>query len=156
MNRIRITLLIKSCLLIAFLLLILPGTKAQTPKIFEATDQQNILKLLEDQRLAWNRGDIVEYMRGYWKSDSLVFIGKRGPNYGWQNTLDNYRKGYPDKKTMGFLTFDIREIRILDKENAFVVGAWHLKRDADEPHGFFTLLLKKIEGEWKVVADHSS
>ena len=121
-----------------------------------AQKKEAVLKVLEVQRIAWNNGDLKEYMQGYWKSDSLVFIGKSGPRYGWQQTLDTYKKGYPDKKSMGFLTFDIMEIRVLGKENAFVVGAWHLKREADDPHGFFTLLLKKVKGQWKIVADHSS
>jgi ketosteroid isomerase-like protein len=115
-----------------------------------------ILKLLEDQRQAWNRGDINEYMQGYNQSDSLLFVGKSGPQYGWINTLNNYKKSYPDKSAMGYLSFDIKEIKMISADHAFVLGAWHLKREKDEPKGYFTLLVKKIKGEWKVIADHSS
>lgn len=119
-------------------------------------DKILILNLLEDQRQAWNKGDIVEYMQGYLKSDSLLFVGKNGPKYGWDNTLANYKKSYPDQKAMGFLSFDIKEVRLISADHAFVLGAWHLKREKDEPKGFFTLILKEINGEWKVIADHSS
>ena len=119
-------------------------------------DKTAILKVLEDQRLAWNRGDLDGYMQGYWHSDSLLFVGKSGPKYGWQTTLDNYKKGYPDKAAMGQLTFDILKVDLLDKTNAFVLGAWNLKREKDAPGGYFTLLLRKIKGAWLVVADHSS
>ena len=146
----------KNCIITIGLLLISIGLYAQSIKSFKSADQQIIVKILEDQRVAWNQGDINEFMQVYWKSDSLVFLGRNGPKYGWQNTLDNYKKSYPDKKTMGLLIFNIHEIRILSKGNAFVVGAWMLKRETDEPNGFFTLLLKKIKGEWKIVADHSS
>jgi ketosteroid isomerase-like protein len=118
--------------------------------------EKEIKALLEKQRQDWNNGDITAYMQGYWKSDSLLFVGKSGPKYGWQNTLENYQKGYPDKTAMGFLTFDIKEIKIIDATHAFVLGAWHLKRDKDEPQGFFTLLLQKFESGWKVIVDHSS
>jgi ketosteroid isomerase-like protein len=121
-----------------------------------AQDKNAILKVLESQRQAWNRGDLEAYMQGYWHSDSLLFIGKSGPKYGWQTTLDNYKKGYPDKAAMGQLGFDILRVELLDKANAFVVGAWHLQREKDAPGGYFTLLLRKLKGEWKVVADHSS
>jgi ketosteroid isomerase-like protein len=119
-------------------------------------DRVLILKLLEDQRQAWNRGDLVEYMQGYSKSDSLLFVGKSGPKYGWETTLANYKKGYPDKKAMGLLSFDIKEVRMISADYAFVLGAWHLKRENDDPKGYFTLIVKKIRGEWKVIADHSS
>ena len=121
-----------------------------------AQDQKAITNLLEKQRLAWNRGDLDGYMQGYWKSDSLLFVGKTGPKYGWKTTLENYKKNYPDDSAMGTLTFNILQINIIDIKNAFVLGAWHLKRYKDEPEGFFTLWLKRIRGEWKIVADHSS
>jgi ketosteroid isomerase-like protein len=121
-----------------------------------AHDRTAILKVLEDQRQGWNKGDMDAYMQGYWKSDSLLFVGKNGPTYGWQKTLDNYKKGYPDKNAMGFLTFGIKKVEFLSKDGAFVLGSWNLKREKDEPKGYFTLLLRKIDGQWKVVADHSS
>lgn len=121
-----------------------------------AQDRTAILKVLEDQRQGWNKGDMDAYMQGYWKSDSLLFVGKNGPTYGWQKTLDNYKKGYPDKSAMGFLTFGIKKVEFLSKDRAFVLGSWNLKREKDEPKGYFTLLLRKISGQWKVVADHSS
>ena len=51
-----------------------------------AQDKQAILKLMNDQQTAWNNGDIETFMQGYWKSDSLVFVGKATPLYGWQST----------------------------------------------------------------------
>ncbi len=121
-----------------------------------AQDKKLIIDLLEQQRKDWNNGDLKQFMQGYWQSDSLLFVGKNGPNYGWEQTLKNYEKGYPNKAAMGFLYFDIKEVRLLNSDNAFVLGGWRLKREKDEPKGFFTLLLRKVKGEWKVVADHSS
>ena len=118
--------------------------------------EKEIRNLLEQQRLDWNKGNLEAYMQGYWKSDSLLFVGKNGAKYGWKNTLDNYKKGYPDKATMGFLTFDIKEIKMIDATHAFVLGAWNLKREKDEPKGYFTLLVQKFESEWKIIVDHSS
>ena len=121
-----------------------------------ANDKQAILNLLEKQRGDWNKGDVEAFMQGYEKSDSLLFVGKNGPTYGWQKTLDNYKKGYPDKSAMGFLVFGIKKVDFLKPDLAFVLGSWNVKREKDELKGYFTLLIKKIEGEWKVVADHSS
>ncbi|MES2277827.1 MAG: DUF4440 domain-containing protein [Bacteroidota bacterium] len=132
------------CLLLVFNV----GLKAQ--------DKQAILKVMDTQRLAWNQGDITAFMQTYWHSDSLMFVGKNGPQYGWQKTFDNYKKSYPDKAAMGTLTFDIVKVDLLDKTNAFVLGAWHLKREKDAPGGYFTLWFKKINGVWMIVVDHTS
>ncbi|MEY3678170.1 MAG: hypothetical protein RI924_311 [Bacteroidota bacterium] len=125
-------------------------------QVARAQDVEQVKQVLEQQRLAWNRGDLEAYMKGYWNNEALLFVGKNGPRYGWRQTLENYRTSYPDKEAMGILTFDIREVRLIADDHAFVLGAWHLKRAKDEPEGFFTLLVRKIEGEWLVVADHSS
>jgi ketosteroid isomerase-like protein len=121
-----------------------------------AQDKEAIIKVLEYQRVAWNNGDIDGFMQGYWKSDSLMFIGKDAPLYGWQNTIDRYKTAYPDKAAMGQLAFDIMQVKVLDANNAFVLGGWHLQRDNDAPGGYFTLWFRKIKGEWKIVCDHTS
>ena len=121
-----------------------------------ANDKQSILNLLEKQRADWNKGDVEAFMQGYEKSDSLLFVGKNGPTYGWQKTLDNYKKRDPDKSAMGFLVFGIKKVDFLKPDLAFVLGSWNVKREKDELKGYFTLLIKKIECVWKVVAVHSS
>ena len=118
--------------------------------------ETEIRRLLATQTESWNRGDVEGFMQTYWKSDSLMFIGKKGVVRGWQQTLDNYKKGYPDTAAMGKLSFDIVEVKPLSKEYAFVVGKWMLKRSIGDVSGHYTLLLRRIKGQWKIVADHSS
>ena len=138
---------------IIILLLLSVAMNARAQK---TTDKQAILNLLEQQRGDWNKGDLEAFMQGYWKSDSLLFVGESGPTYGWQKTLDNYKKGYPDKASMGVLTFGIKKVELITKDRAFVLGSWNVKSEKEELKGFFTLLLRKIEGVWKVIVDHSS
>jgi ketosteroid isomerase-like protein len=118
--------------------------------------EMEIRQLLSVQTKCWNRGDVEGFMQTYWKSDSLMFIGSKGVVRGWQQTLDNYKKGYPDTATMGKLSFDIIQIKPLSDEYAFVVGKWMLKRSIGDVGGHYTLFLRRINGEWKIVADHSS
>jgi hypothetical protein len=124
----------KKLILICFLLLALSFQ-------LRAQDKQAILKVLETQRTAWNNGDIPQFMQSYWKSDSLMFVGKSGVTYGWQQTLEHYQKGYPDKAAMGVLSFNILKVDILDPTNAFVLGGWNLKREKDAPGGLLYLMV---------------
>lgn len=121
-----------------------------------STDDAAIRTLLARQEAAWNRGDLEGFMQGYWKSDSLMFIGKNGFTYGWNATLSNYRKGYPDTAHMGQLRFELVSLNRLSATAYFVAGKWVLTRSAGNIGGAFTLLFRKQGGQWYIVADHSS
>jgi hypothetical protein len=135
----------------AFLLLLGGSLFAQS-----SSDEAAIRQLLARQSADWNRGDIDNFMKGYWENDSLMFIGKSGVTYGWQNTLNNYKKGYPDTASMGKLTFTLLHLKPLSKDYYAVTGKWFLKRSIGDVGGHFTLLLRKIKKTWVIVADHSS
>lgn len=124
----------------------------------EAQDKnaKKILAILEKQDAAWNRGDIDAFMEGYWESDSLKFIGKSGVTYGYTNTLNNYKKGYPDTAAMGKLNFHIIKVEKLSTRYYSVVGKWFLKRSIGDVGGHYTLLFRRIKGKWVIVQDHSS
>ncbi|HSN62218.1 MAG TPA: DUF4440 domain-containing protein [Ferruginibacter sp.] len=119
-------------------------------------DEQQILNAISTQKNAWNNGDLNRFMETYWHNDSLMFIGKSGVTYGWQNTLNNYKKGYPDTASMGKLDFDILHVKRLSVLYFSVVGKWHLTRSIGNVGGHFTLLFKKIKNKWLIVSDHSS
>ncbi len=126
-------------------------------KVFtQSTDENAIRQLLDQQTDAWNRGDIENFMKGYWENDSLMFVGKSGVTYGWANTLKNYKKGYPDTAAMGKLSFDYIKIKRLSKKYYFVVGKWYLKRSIGDIGGHYNLLFEKINGQWVIIIDHSS
>lgn len=120
-------------------------------------NEQQILAILDAQTKYWNAGDLENFMKGYWKSDSLMFIGKSGVTYGYNNTLENYKKGYPSRDAMGILKFNILKVEKISAEAYFVVGKWYLTREkVGDVGGHYTLLFKKIKDEWVIVADHSS
>jgi hypothetical protein len=123
---------------------------------FAKGDEQQIKLMLLNQVTEWNKGNISGYMKGYWESDSLVFIGKSGPTYGYNSTLQRYKKAYPDKDAMGTLTSTVLSLKRLSSEYYFVIGKWELERKAGNLSGSYTLLLKKIKGKWVIINDHSS
>jgi ketosteroid isomerase-like protein len=122
----------------------------------QSPDEVSVKKILNDQSAAWNRGDIEGFMHGYWENDSLMFIGKSGVTYGWHKTLDNYKRNYPDTVSMGKLAFTIISTKSLSPEYFHVIGKWHLHRSIGDLEGHFTLLFRKINGQWVIIDDHSS
>jgi hypothetical protein len=119
-------------------------------------DEKKILQILDNQSKAWNRGDLDSFMKGYWENDSLMYIGKNGVTYGYAQTLASYKKNYGDTARMGKLTFHILHVKKLSSEYYQVVGQWFLKRSAGDVGGHYTLLFRKIKGEWVIISDHSS
>lgn len=122
----------------------------------QTKDELLIRNAMLEQERAWNGGDIEKFMEPYWMSDSLMFIGKSGVTYGWQNTLNNYKKGYPDSAAMGKLKFEILHIKRLSVLYFSVVGKWQLTRSIGDVGGHFTLLFRKIKNKWVIISDHSS
>lgn len=126
------------------------------PATFSDEDKTAILQTLQDQQGAWNEGNVEKFMDGYWRSDSLQFIGKDEINYGWQTTLDNYRKNYPDTAAMGKLRFEILRVNPVSSDAAFLTGKFFLARTIGDLNGIFTLVIRKINGKWLVVYDHTA
>ena len=119
-------------------------------------DEKEVRKILATQNEAWNRGEVDAFMVGYWENDSLMFIGSSGITYGYQNTLANYKKRYPDTAAMGKLTFTLIETKQLSSEYFHVTGKWNLQRSIGDISGHFTLVFRKINGKWVIISDHSS
>ncbi len=122
----------------------------------QSKDEISIHKVLDEQTSAWNQGKLEAFMQGYWRNDSLMFIGKTGITWGWQRTLDHYKRSYPDTTAMGKLSFDIIVVKKLSSEYFYVAGKWMLARGIGNLSGYYNLLFKKINGQWLIISDHSS
>lgn len=140
----------KKLLLLLFLITTL-NVISQT----EAADKEAILSVLKAQEKAWNQFDLEGYMQGYWKSDSLKFYGSKGLTKGWEKTLENYKKGYPSKEYTGTLKFTVDAITKIEENSYHVLGQYHLVRNVGNANGVFLIIFKKMEGEWRIVADMS-
>jgi ketosteroid isomerase-like protein len=115
---------------------------------------QNVMKL---QEKAWNNFDIDGFMKYYWNNDSLMFVGSKSITYGWKQTLANYKKSYSSKELMGVLEFTNLKFDVFTKEVVTVVGKWLITRnDGTTIGGHYSLLWKKIGGDWVIVRDHTS
>lgn len=122
-----------------------------------ADDEKDIRQVLDDQAVAWNKGDLVGFMKGYWKSKDLTFLSGKDSTRGWDETLERYKKRYQaEGKEMGKLTFSDLDVRILATGVALVTGKWELKLEKETVGGRYTLILKKLEEGWRIVHDHTS
>jgi uncharacterized protein (TIGR02246 family) len=115
----------------------------------------DIRQIMNQQAQAWSNKDLEGFMEPYWHSDSMRFMGSKGVTLGWKATLERYQKNYTKDK-MGKLIFNDLHFEILSPEAAWVDGQWTLLLPDRNAVGRFSLLWKKMDGKWQIVADHSS
>ena len=142
-------------LIIAGLCLCLAGRLSAQESPGTAAKQQ-IEQVLADQAKAWNAGDIDRFMEGYARTPDLRFATGGTVTRGWQETLDHYRQRYPDRAAMGALAFSDLDTTVLSPDAAVAFGRWRLKTATGEPNGLFTLLFRRTDAGWRIVADHTS
>src|SRR4051794_19121125 len=89
----------------------------------QSADEQAVRAAMDKQVREWNNGNIPVFMETYAKTDSLMFIGSK-----WDSTLARYKRTYPDKATMGTLTFELKDLKQLSERYYYVVGKFSLER----------------------------
>jgi uncharacterized protein (TIGR02246 family) len=130
------------------LVLLVPAARA---------DEKAIRQVLDDQVVAWNKGDLDGFMKGYWNSPELTFVSGKDLTRGWQATLERYKKKYQaEGKEMGKLAFADVVVTPLAPDVALVAGKWELTLSKGTVGGRYTLVVKKLADGWRIVHDHTS
>ena len=116
-----------------------------------------IREVLDAQVVAWNKGDLPGFMKGYWNSNDLTFYSGKDKKQGWEMTLERYKKRYQGEgKEMGKLTFSELEIQTIGADHAVVKGRWKVEMKKENLDGLFTLIMRKTDDGWRIVHDHTS
>jgi ketosteroid isomerase-like protein len=122
----------------------------------QPSDERMIRQKMAEQVEAWNRGSIDDFMKLYWHDDSLVFVGQAGLSFGYDQVLKGYHERYSDRQKMGILFFTLLRLKRLGPDFYLVLGKWFLKRSIGDVGGYYSLVFRKIRGEWQIICDHTS
>jgi uncharacterized protein (TIGR02246 family) len=144
--------------LLAALLIAMPARSQQQPLTTVPQQQLDVIKVLLAQEEAWNRGNLEAFAQSYKDSPDTLFI-TNAVNRGFAGLLDAYRRNYPNRATMGTLTYSGLEVHPLDEHFAVVIGRYNLergKKDGGNAEGIFSLVLEKTDKGWKIIVDHTT
>ena len=119
-------------------------------------DHQRIRALFESGCAAWNRGDIDGYLADYWHSDKVRWVSEGMVSYGFEAIASAFKSRFDTPENMGKLEVANLEIQLLSESDALVFGGWTQTTRTARRNGVFTVHMKKIDGVWLVVSDHSS
>jgi L-asparaginase / beta-aspartyl-peptidase len=144
--------------LVTIILLAAVASSARRSDQFQehSDDWSAITTVLKAQQEAWNQGDVVTFLQGYWRSPELTFSGSSGIARGWEGVLARYKEHYPNREAMGSLEFSGLEIRFLGQDAALVLGHWHLARHKGDVGGVFSLVFQRFPEGWRIIHDHTS
>ena len=117
--------------------------------------------MLNASASSWNGGDLDGFLDDYWRSEELTFSGSTGVTRGWEDVRTRYLDSYWAPGTVrDSLRFEGIEVFPLGEEHALALGQYVLfQPDAEglvASTGFFSLVLQEMEGEWKILHDHTS
>jgi uncharacterized protein (TIGR02246 family) len=119
-------------------------------------DRLAVEHLLEEQRRAWNRGDLDAFMDGYARDAGLVFTSSGQVRRGWDETLARYRALYGENRaSMGQIAFELLDVQSVGADGAVVLGRWRL--EGPRPgSGVFSVVVERRPEGWRIVHDHTS
>jgi ketosteroid isomerase-like protein len=133
-----------------------PAKAAKRSKSAKRTPADIVLATLNAQVAAWNEGNLDAFMNIYWKSDDLKFISGVKMTKGWTSTLKRYREEYADDNGLGRLSVDKTDVEMVTDDVAIVTGRFNHNKDGVNTGGAFSLVWKRINGQWRIVHDHSA
>jgi uncharacterized protein (TIGR02246 family) len=122
--------------------------------------QAAVQAVLDASAAAWNSGDLDRFMTCYERAQTTTYVSGAHFVQGYDAIRSMYgeRFGGGSSAAMGQLSLEIVDFRTVDDSHAYVVGRFHLHRDAahgGDASGPTTLLFKRTPAGWRIIADHS-
>ena len=109
----------------------------------------------------WNRGDLDAFMEDYLPGDSTTFIGGRGLVRGPGAIRASYAPRFAPGAVRDSLSFVVLDVDPIAPGVVNLIAQYTLARrvgarDSVTARGPTSLLLRRVEGRWRIVHDHSS
>jgi len=136
-----------------------PGVSAAGPAD-SARVAREVVEMLRASAASWNAGDLDGFLDDYIRSPELTFSGSGGVTRGWEEVRERYLRTYwaPGARRDS-LRFEELEVRPLGERHALALGRYVLYADGTGEvtgTGYFTLVLVRGDGGWRILHDHTS
>ena len=133
------------------------SARAPSPALNPAEATATAVVFLRASSEAWNRGDLEAFVDDYARDSTTTFVAGGRVQYGWDWIHDNYYTHWWDLGSeRDSLRFEDVAARSLGSDYLLTTARFVLFRgDSVTASGPFTLLMQRIEGEWKIIHDQT-
>ncbi len=144
-----------ACRTVAVLALLLAGCSPGRPPPSDPTGV--VEAMLGASADAWNRGDLGSFVSDYADDSTTTFMSRSQVQYGFDWIRNNYAPRFEPGVQRDSLRFESVAARALGSDHLLATARFVLLHaDSVTASGPFTLVLKRVGGEWKIIHDHTS
>lgn len=117
--------------------------------------------MLDRAAANWNRGDLAAFVDDYLPGSETTFIGSKGVLRGPDAIRAAYAPRFAPGGMRDSLSFELVDVDALAPDITNVVATYILMRnvggrDSVTGRGPTSLLMRRVDGRWRIVHDHSS
>lgn len=116
-----------------------------------------ISQMMQVSARAWTRGDLGAFMDSYETGNVTTFVTPQGVVHGRDAIRERYAPRFAPGATHDSLSFDDVEVDLLAPDVANVIAFYRLTRgDSTTARGPTSLVMRRRDGRWRIIHDHSS
>jgi len=125
--------------------------------IANASVRTEIAAMMDSSARAWNRGDLDGFVAFYDAAMSTTFVTPRKILRGPVAIKGVYTSQFAPGSVRDSLSFENMEVDLLSPDAANVIAYYKLMRgDSTIERGPTSLVMRRRNGGWRIVHDHSS
>jgi uncharacterized protein (TIGR02246 family) len=119
--------------------------------------QREVLRTLDHGAAAWNKGDLDDFVSDYLDDNGTTYIGSKGLVHGLPKIREAYASRFARGAPRDSLHFEAVEVDVLGPELVNTVAWYVLTRgDSVTARGPTSLVMRRVDGHWRIIHDHSS
>jgi uncharacterized protein (TIGR02246 family) len=139
-----------------------PVTHGDSSSVAERSKRRDeIVAMLARSATRWNRGDLDAFVEDYAPDSGTTYIGSRGILRGPAAIRAAYAPRFAPGGIRDSLSFQLVDVDPLAPDVLNVIATYILARrvggrDSITARGPTSLVMRRVDGRWRIVHDHSS
>jgi len=134
------------------------GNWSPTPSESQRTEAlSEISSMMQKSARDWTRGDLDAFMDSYEAGNTTTFVTPQGVVHGRDAIRDRYAPRFVPGARHDALSFENIEVDLVAPDVANVIAFYRLTRgDSTTARGPTSLVMRRHDGRWRILHDHSS